>query len=156
MKEITLITGKTCAVTGHRDLSRGVNAEDVKKILETLIISGYDTFLVGMAVGFDMLCFGILENLKKIYDIKLIACVPFPEQSRKYGLKQKTEYQRMLSAADEVKIISEHYSPYCMQKRNIFMVDNSAVLLCYLRKQAGGSYNTYKYAESRGINIIMV
>ena len=46
---------KTCAVTGHRDLSGGIDVEKTEEILLAAVNSGYDTFMVGMAIGFDFL-----------------------------------------------------------------------------------------------------
>lgn len=147
---------KTCAVTGHRDLSHGIDIEKTKKILYAVTEAGYDTFMVGMAIGFDFLCFGILESIRLEKKIKIIACVPCKGQADKFSEPQKEEYMRMLSVADEVIVLSEKYTPYCMHKRNAYMVDNSSLLVAYLKTDKGGTYNTVKYAESKGISVIRV
>ncbi|MBQ7348842.1 MAG: DUF1273 domain-containing protein, partial [Clostridia bacterium] len=68
----------------------------------------------------------------------------------------KKEYKEMLNSADDRIIISEKYTSYCMQKRNVFMVDNSQFLVCYLRDNKGGTFNTVNYAKRKNIEIINV
>ena len=64
---------KTLAVTGHRSLPSDLNIERLEKGFYYFIDEkGYDTFLVGMAVGFDSLCFKILEKIRKKRKIKII------------------------------------------------------------------------------------
>jgi uncharacterized phage-like protein YoqJ len=62
----------------------------------------------------------------------------------------------MLSVADQKIVISEEYTAWCMQKRNQFMVDNSSVLISYLRENKGGTLNTVNYAKKKNIKIIEV
>ena len=71
-------TLRACAVSGHRNLNYENVADKTEQAFLSLIEEGYDTFLVGMAVGFDFLCFKILEKLREYNDIKIIACIPCP------------------------------------------------------------------------------
>ena len=146
----------TVCVSGHRDVERNFDKEKLKGIFIKLIEGGVDTFLVGMAVGFDTICFHILEELKSEFNIRIIACIPCITQSYKFNILQKKEYERMLSVSDEKVYVSKEYTPYCMFKRNKFMVDNSTVLVCYLRKSSGGTYNTYNYAKKIDRTMILV
>lgn len=149
-------TLRACAVSGHRNLNYENVADKTEQAFLSLIEEGYDTFLVGMAVGFDFLCFKILEKLREYKDIKIIACIPCPGQPLKYSEPQKREYERMLSVADDKIVLSENYTPYCMLKRNAFMVDNSDCLLCFMRKDKGGTYYTYNYAKRKNRRIIEI
>ncbi len=157
MKELIIEKDNACCVTGHRTLYADFDEEFTEEVFLRLIERGFDTFLVGMAVGFDTACFKILEKLRKEYKyIKIIACVPCPEQASRFNFFQKKEYERMLKSADEVTVLSEFYTKWCMQKRNEFMVNNSSVVVCYVRKQSGGTVNTLKYALKKGLEIIKV
>ncbi len=147
---------RTCAVTGHRDLSLGIDVNLAENVLRSAVACGYDTFMVGMALGFDFLCFKILEKIRREKPIKIIACVPCRGQANKFSEPQKDEYLRMLSASDETVVLSEEYTKFCMQKRNIYMVDNSSLVIAYLKKNKGGTFNTVKYAESKGVTVIKV
>ncbi len=156
MSENFILRANTVCVSGHRKIEKDLNLQLLEKIFENLIDNGIDTFLVGMALGFDTLCFHILENLRKTKKIKIIACIPCLSQTYKFTLEQKKEYDRMISVADEKIIISQNYSPYCMQNRNKFMVDNSTCVVCYLNKEKGGTFNTVKYANKKGIPVINI
>ncbi|MBO5714557.1 MAG: DUF1273 family protein [Clostridia bacterium] len=147
---------KTCAVTGHRSVNDDLNSLELREVFISLIKKGIDTFLIGMAVGFDTLCFRILEKLKEDFQIKLVACVPCINQDRNFTPLQKKVYRDMLKKADVTFYTSTDYTPYCMQKRNMFMVDNSSVLLAYLRDNKGGTFNTVKYAEKNQKQIIRI
>lgn len=151
-----IIIEKTCAVTGHRFIKEDIDFIELKEVFIDLIKKGIDTYLIGMAVGFDTLCYKILEKLKEDYQIKLVACVPCINQDRNFTPLQKKVYRDMLKKADVTIYVSTEYTPYCMQKRNMFMVDNSSVLVSYLRENKGGTYNTVKYAEKNQKKIIRI
>ena len=55
--------------------------------------------------------------------------------------------------ADEIIVLSEEYTPYCMLKRNRFIVDNSSVLLAYLKEEKGGTKYTVDYAEKKDLKL---
>ena len=139
---INIIKEKTLAVTGHRKLQADLNIEKLEKLFLTEIQNGIDTFLIGMAIGFDSICFQILEKVRLTKDIKLIACIPCKNQNAKFTKEQNIEYKRQLQSANDKIILSSEYTPYCMMKRNMFMVDNACKLICYLRENWGGTYNT--------------
>ena len=143
-------------ITGHRTIEDYSIRKDTEDHLKMLVLRGYRTFYVGMAVGFDTLCFQILEKIREENDIKIIACVPCPSQPERFSYLQKKEYFRMLEVADEKKVLSQSYTPYCMQKRNQYMVDNSSVVFAYLRKNSGGTFNTVNYAKKNEISVILV
>ncbi len=149
-----IIRANTVCVSGHRSVEKDLDIKKLKTVFERLIEKGIDTFLIGMAVGFDTLCFQILEKIRKEKEIKIIACVPCPSQADRFSFWQKREYNRLLSVADEKVVLSGEYTPSCMQKRNMYMVDNSSCVICYLNKNKGGTFNTVKYAEKKGVPVI--
>lgn len=156
MKEILIERAKTCCVSGHRNLSKDLNLERLKEEFIKLIKDGYDTFLIGMAVGFDTVCFRVLEKLREEYNIKLIACVPCPSQSSRFNKTQKLEYDEMLNSSDEILLISEEYTKNCMIKRNDFLVKNSSSIVVYLRRDFGGTFYTYNKAKKENLNVIEI
>ncbi len=146
---------KTCSFTGHRILKKDINIETIDNIVDMLISQGYDTFLVGMALGFDLLCFERLL-LKKDKNIKIIACMPCKGQEERYSLKEKQRYLNLLQNADEKVYMFEEYENGCMFVRNRFMVDNSSVIIAYYYKKSGGTYYTVNYAEKLRKKIIYI
>lgn len=147
---------KSVSVTGHRVLSSGFDKKELENTFDMLIKSGYENFYVGMALGFDSVCFEILSELKKTNDIKIIACLPCEEQDELWNKTQKKKYREYLSSADEKIVISEKYMPTCMNERNKYMVDNSSVLVAYIYRSSGGAYNTVKYALEKQKYIIYI
>ena len=154
MIDFIIEKAKTVCFSGHRTLEKDFNKLALCNEIIRLIETGYDTFLVGMAVGFDTECFRMLYELKNKNDIKIIACIPCLNQSERFNSFQKAEYDKMLTQADEKIVLSEKYHSKCMQIRNEFMVDNASVLVSYLRKDYGGTKNTVKYAEKVNCKII--
>lgn len=156
MNNLTINKSKTCAVTGHRNVEKNFEKLNLEKEFINLIAQGVNMFLVGMAIGFDTICFNVLKKIREKSSIKIIACIPCKDQDAKFSDSQKKEYKEMLNSADDRVIISEKYTSYCMQKRNVFMVDNSQFLVCYLRDNKGGTFNTVNYAKRKNIEIINV
>lgn len=148
---------KTCAFTGHRDINEQLDAEFLTECLQEFIDSGYDTFLSGMARGFDLIAADAVLKLKeKNGHIKLIACVPCPEQSKYYPSEEKEKYDRILPLCDGVETVSAHYYNGCMQRRDRFMVDNSSLLIAYSRTREGGTFYTLSYAISRNKKVCVI
>ncbi len=157
MSELFINKARALAVTGHRVLLNNFDKESLREEFIKFIDKGFDTFLIGMALGFDTLCFQTLLSLKENYpNIKLIACIPCKTQAYKFTKNQREEYEKMLSSADEKVLISEEYTPTCMQKRNKYMVDNASVLLAYTYKDYGGAVNTVKYALKQNVPVYKV
>ena len=148
--EITLIPEKTCSVTGHRKVNNDLDVERLKRGFLYVIERGYDTFLTGCAVGFDTICYKILKEIRKEKDIKIIGCIPCLNQDARFSDLQKKEYREMLDNLDEKILISEKYTPACMNIRNKYMVDNSTVTFSYLRENYGGTFNTVGMAKKKG------
>ncbi len=155
-EEIVIDKRYTMAVTGHRVIKDNISETTLSSIFEGAISLGYDTFLVGMAVGFDMFCFRVLEKIRKEKNIRIIACIPCENQEKKYSFQQKREYEKMVASADERIVLSKEYTPYCMLKRNRFMVDNCSYLLAYLREEKGGTKYTVDYADKNGIRVRII
>lgn len=156
MSEIKIDRYRTCAVSGHRVLFNDIDEKKLKTIFSKLTELNFDTFLIGMALGFDTLCFHILEEIRKTKKIRIIACIPCPSQANKFNLVEREEYDRMLESADERVIVSPEYTDYCMQKRNEYMVDRASCIIVYKRHEYGGTFNTVRYALRKQVPIIEV
>ena len=148
---------KAVCFTGHRVIKNDFDYGFLENAVENLIEEGYCTFLIGMAIGFDMLCFSLLLKLKQKYNhIKIIACVPCKDQAVSYGREKRTEYEKFLSVADEVITLYPSYNEFCMKERNRYMVDNSSVCVTYLYRMSGGTYYTTSYAFFKNKKIIYI
>lgn len=146
-----------CAFTGHRNVRNDLDVNLLTSVIINLIESGVNTFLNGMARGFDLIAAQCVLKIKEQYpQIKLIACVPCPNQEKYYCEEDKRTYHKVLSACDEVKLLSNRYYKSCMLVRDRYMVDNSSYLISYYRGDVGGTDYTLKYSENKDINIYVV
>ena len=148
---------KVCAFTGHRNLA-GLDFDELllERVVLNLVKNGYNRFLCGMAVGFDMKAAKAVIELKEKYDIQLVACLPCANQSERFSVKNKLLYAEILDCCDEVMILENEYTVGCMHRRDRYMVDNCDTLVSFLRKSRGGTYYTVKYAQKCGKKIIEI
>lgn len=150
-----IVKNYTCAVSGNRIVGEDLDVKKLKEIFIKLIINrDINTFLVGMAVGFDTICFKALLELKKTFKFKLVAVIPCENQDYNYNKTQKEEYKNMLEFADEKVYTGKEYTKNCMFIRNRYLVDNSSVLVVYSRKKTGGTVYTKNYALKNCVPII--
>ena len=153
IKEFDELT--TCCFSGHRILKKDFNEERLEFVIDEALKRGYRTFLVGMALGFDLKCFNVLLK-KRSYNIDIIACVPCKEQDKFFNKKEKEEYNNLIKKADKIIYVNEEYSNGCMQQRNRFMVDNSSLLITYFYYPRGGTLYTVNYAKKQNKEIINI
>lgn len=145
-----------CAFTGHRQLGGDFDRQLLERVTESLIRRGVNTFLCGMARGFDLAAAEIVLKLKAAYKIKLVACIPYEGQADYFSSSDRERYFNILEYCDEKKVFAKSYNRYCMFARDRYMVENCSVLVCYLRKNSGGTYYTVNCAKSAGVKIIEV
>ena len=160
---------ETCCFTGHRaqKLPWGFNENDkrcikmkkkLKKIIITAIKNGYRDFITGMALGFDIICAEMILYLKTFFPhIKLIGALPCINQEKLWQPKDKERYHQILARLDEIHIISRQYTgKICMIKRNIFMLNNSSLVIALFNGQPGGTAQTLAYAKTHSIKCITI
>ena len=58
--------------------------------------------------------------------------------------------------ADYVTTISDNYYRACYQKRNIWMVDHSSLVIAVFNGTASGTKNTVDYALQKNLKVINV
>ena len=127
---MTMDITKSVAFTGHRSeriLQVGMLHLylDIVSQVRRLYSLGYRYFLSGMAEGFDLLATQAVTALKAEYtDIRLIAVVPFSQQSNRYRPENKSLYDRIMKTADETIILRKDYRKGCFHHRNDYLIDN--------------------------------
>lgn len=166
---ISIDREKTVCFTGHRSqkLPWRFNEEDerckamkatLRTEIEKAIQTGYDTFLCGMAIGFDMICAETVLDLKKTHNnIKIIGALPCRTQDIKWSDKDKKRYRKNLALLDDIRCIYDEYAgAECMLERNRFIVDNSSLMIALFNGLSGGTKSTIEYARKQGINLIII
>lgn len=140
----------SCAFTGHRKMEEDFREESFNFALESCLKRGCKTFYCGMARGFDLYAAEkVLKEKETNEKIKLIACIPHPDQSKYFSEEDKLRYAEILKKADEKKVLSNRYTGWCMAKRNEYMADEADVLIAYLNKDEGGTAQTVKYFKRK-------
>lgn len=158
----------TACLTGHRpkSLPWGYNEDDpickkfkeeVKKVLEGAIKYGLTIFMNGMAEGFDMIAAEIILELKKSYkNVRLIAVIPCLNQEIKWKPEQQKKYNTILKQCDEEIVLSNIYTPTCMNDRNKYMVEQSSVVIACFNGKPSGTGNTIRFAKEKGLKIKII
>ena len=146
---------KTCALTGHRELPADFDKYALYDALEKQIVNGCDTFLCGMAEGFDLLALECLISLRQKYRIFTEACIPFAGRERLFtSAKEKALYFDLLNACDRQTVVSDKYFKGVFLVRDRYMVDNCDEVFAYCKKESGGTFYTVSYAKSKNIPVI--
>ena len=145
-----------CAFTGHREMDKNFDGELFERALEGLISRGCNVFYDGMARGFDLYAAKRIIDLKKIYDIKLVACIPYGGQIDSMREDDRRAYESILKDCDDIKVLSANYYPGCMYARNRYMVDNADIVFAHFKGGKGGTYYTVSYAKKSGRQLVII
>ena len=142
---------RRCCFTGHRPQKLTRPVDDIKVDLENEILGtikdGYTTFITGMAYGTDIWAGNIVIRLKDRFpELKLIAAVPFSGFADKWTDEWRQKFEKLLKAADFVKVLCSDYSKDAYQTRNEWMVNHSSMVIAVYNGKAGGTRNTIQYA----------
>ena len=136
---------KTCVFTGHRELPLDFPKRKLKNTLEELISLGVDTFLCGMAVGFDLLAAETVLSLRKKHPkIKLVACIPCIGQEKYFSKADQKRYVAAVKKADKQVVLADSYYRGCMQERDKYMAERGDVMVAYCTKTEGGAAYTVR------------
>jgi len=142
--------GKTCCVTGHRDIPQKeithVKAE-LQREIEKAIIDGFTHFMSGFADGVDQFfAANVLELKKENSTLELIAVIPY--QKRLDNLMKKPRTYEMLEACADIVVIQEEYQPSVYSHRNRYMVEHSdRVIAVYDGREKGGTAGTIRFTH---------
>lgn len=157
---------KSCCFTGYRPEKfpfalKRQNAEYTEfenRLIETVFSLTDEecfTFYSGMAMGFDIIAAEAVLLLKQRNpSVRLICALPFKGQGTGFCEPWGERYKKILSAADEVVVLSDKYYSGCYSRRNAFMVDNSDYVVTWFDGRHGGTENTLKYAAKKRRHII--
>ena len=159
MEQTFYIKANSVAFTGHRSVPES-KKDDLKKKLRgkirLLYAMGIRNYYCGMAIGFDMLAAEVVLSLRsELPYLKLIAVVPFKEQSVRWNYQEQARYKRLLSQCDDAVTLSQVYYNGCLLRRNDYMLAHSCGLIAFFDgKPKGGTFYTYRKARALGMDII--
>ena len=156
MRDIKEIRKCSCCFTGHRP-EKLIQSETVISnalLAETrrAVSDGFTFFLSGMARGVDIWAAEIVLHLRNAGSpIQLLCAIPYEGFEQRWSAVWRERYRAILRLANQVEYISPCYSRSCFQKRNIWMVDQSSLVVAVYNGLPGGTRNTIEYAQNQGI-----
>jgi uncharacterized phage-like protein YoqJ len=146
------------AVTGHRPPKLGGykavrNFHILREHMKIEIVKHPEPILIsGAALGIDQIWMEAGFEL----GIDVIAAIPFAGHDAKWPRESRTAQARLLARCKQVVYVCEPgYSPEKLQRRNIWMVDNSDLLVAYWNGSPSGTANCLEYATSKGHQVII-
>lgn len=149
----------TCCFTGHRPEKLNISEAETKHRLHAeikkAVEDGYDAFISGMARGVDIWAALSVLDLKKTFpSLRLICAVPHPGFEKRRSTEQLRLYNKIISSADAVCLVSKHYFGGCYQIRNEWMVDRSSRVIAVCNGSDSGTKNTVDYAVKSSVAVI--
>lgn len=159
-----IIREKTVCFTGHRPEKLpfgGAETAGEIKVIKSMLYNeitaaadeGFDTFITGMQRGVDLWAGEIVLELAAARSLKLIAALPHRDFGKGFKGADKWNFGRITDSAERVVVMSETYTPACMNLRNRYMVDNSSRLIAVIGNDRSGTGQTVRYAKSCGLDI---
>ena len=144
---------KICAFTGHRQI-KSEHQSTLPDLLARAVNYAYSegcrVFLSGGAIGFDTMAAREVIRFRLTHpDVKLVMLLPCLNQDERWSDAQKDAYDYVLSAANEVRYISEQYDADCMRRRNLALAEECDIMISYVYKQRSGSSQTARMAKLR-------
>ena len=148
----------TCCFTGHRNIRREEEKTVRTKIREQvlkLMDRGYSTFLVGGAIGFDMLAAEVLLDLREQEGktLRLVSVLPFLQWRERWPAEEIEREDRILEKSDEILVSADKYDRKSYLDRDRVMVDRSSFCIAYCSRKNGGTAYTVRYALRQGVKV---
>lgn len=157
---------KAICATGHRPLAgdwdiahpnRQAVRAHLYPLLKRAYLAGFNTFMCGMAQGFDQdfaLCV-IQLRIEMEGGVFLTAAVPFKGQEQYWPETAQQVYREIIDQCDHViEVCDPGYREWKYHARNKFMVDNTEEVIALWNGKPGGTKSCIKYALSVGKRVL--
>lgn len=134
-----------CTFFGHKDAPSSIKMR-LEEIIEALINEGVKNYYVGNNGNFDFYVQGVLENIvKKHNDIRFSVVLSTINETA-IGTKQKyTVFPEGLENA---------LPKFAISKRNDWMINNSQIVITYVRHNFSNSHKWLEKAKKKGLRVI--
>ena len=159
----------SCCFSGHRPgkLPWGDDEGDRRCLalterlwteMEAAYERGYRHFICGMARGTDLYFAEAVLALRLCRSgVTLEAARPCESQADAWPEAERHRYQAILDQCDFETLVQHRYDRFCMQRRNRYMVDRSALVLSvYDGVPKGGTAQTLAYALRKGLAVTIL
>ena len=145
------VIAMTCCFLGHKDTPSTI-ATELENVLTDLIVNhGVDSFLMGHQGAFDYMALGAVRKLKEryphvTYNVAL-AYMPGKKEEGSAWAPEESVYPEGLEAI---------HPRYAISWRNKWMVDESDVVVAYVKHSWGGAAKYVEYASRKKKTIINI
>ena len=138
---------------GHRTLYNIRSVEDrIERLARELLLQKeYVEFYVGRNGDFDLVVASSIKRAQTVFgnhNSTLILVLPYPAKDQAY---YEAFYDEVCLPIDR----KTHFKA-AITKRNEWLIDHSDLLIAYVQTESGGAYQTMKYAQQKGIEIINI
>lgn len=156
----------TACFTGYRPqkLPWGFNENDARCIalkrklyskIERAHLLGFTHFIAGGATGVDMYAAEAVLMFKRDADsdVTLEIAMPYVSFNGHLSPSLRARQDAILLQCDKTSVISQAFSHAAYMERNMYMVDNSALVIAVFDGIRGGTWNTVDYAQRKNRTI---
>ena len=148
----------TCCFTGHRVIEEAHRAQLpflLERTIRELIFQEYYIFAAGGALGFDTMAAEAVLALKEEFPhLRLVVVAPYAGQADGWNRTDQMRYERIRAAASDYRCLAASYSRDCMRRRNLELVEMSAMCVSYCLREHSGTAQTVGFALREGLQII--
>lgn len=148
----------TVSFFGHRQVNQPMEVESrLEDIVRGLIATKeYVEFLVGRNGDFDQLVSSTVLRIKHaVRDDNNALVLVLPYVTAEY-MNNQASFDSYYDNVEVSEAATGGHFKSAIQTRNREMVDRSDLVICCVEQEQGGAYQTMKYAEKQGKDIINV
>lgn len=121
--------------------------ERLEREVEQLILDGATMFFHGGYGQFDHMAASVVWRLKGKYPhIESVLVLPYLDRAVDASIYDSTTYPPLEKVPRK----------YAIARRNRWMVENSDVIIAFVRHSWGGAAVTLEYAERKGLRVIQL
>ena len=147
--------GLVISFLGHRSLQNGRTlCERVESAIEESVDFNEDVvFLCGGYGDFDDLCACVCRLIKEKWKkCEIVFVTPYITATQQEKIRQLID----LGLYDATVYPPLENVPYrfAISKRNEWMIDQSDLIIAYVKHSFGGAYQTLRYARRRGKRVV--
>ena len=140
---------KICTFIGHSDtnISNDLLSSAKTTIVNIIENEGIQEFYCGGYGNFDKCMSLILRELKNIYNLKMYYITPYNNAM----CENKLTHIKSLELYDDIIYPELENIPYkyCILKRNEWMIDQSDIIIAYVKYSYGGASKSLHYAMKK-------
>lgn len=146
----------TVYLFGHRQIENVIDVEDALRAAIEKILSDHEyvEFLIGREGEFDVLAASVIKGIARSRDIGNCSLTLVMPYMRADFENNRSEYEAYYDSVELCEESAAAHPKAAIRIRNRTMVDRSDLCIFYVTHPSGGAYQTLKYAECTGKQII--